>query len=187
MMKKGMVFSLALGIFFVSSMLMAASKKPKVKPAPPEIRKPIVMKWTTLEGMRYYYLGLKIDDSKSMRSIISPLNDSEANRLLKVSSDSESSGVVFLVGGGVLTLGGLIGAASGPVDGDQVNTGQAIGIGIALLGLVGDYIGIFKLTESETAQFSAVQRYNQVVHGDTDVSWNYHSPSIQADLLAFKF
>ena len=116
----------------------------------PEKRKPIVCKWNTLGGMRYYYAGLKIADGQSLKNIISPLNDPEANRLLNVSSGSHTAGVAFLIGGIPCLVGGLltVGRNYDNTTRSLNSTGTA-GLIVAAVGLVGDYIGAFKLQESE--------------------------------------
>jgi hypothetical protein len=161
---------------------MAQDAKPT-----PVIRKPIVMKWTTLEGLHYFFAGTNVDRLENLEGIISPLKDKEADRLLSLSESSTDSGTVCLVGGSALLLGGLFAVGAGGPDNNQLNNTQTIGLVIAVVGAVGDYVGLFKLAESETAKFAAVQRYNQVIHGDTDVSWNTNHPSTPSDLLTFKF
>src|SRR5580704_3274335 len=171
MLKKPNVFvTVVLVVFLFSSVLMAEEIKPT--PPTPMTRKPIVVKWTTVEGVRYYYSGIKVGDSKSLETIISPLNDPEANRLLKVSRDSNSAGVFYIVASLPLIVGGLIWTGVSYNNGVNMDTGGEVGGGvIALVGLVGDYIGVFKIVESKTSQFAAVQRYNAIIHGDDETSW----------------
>lgn len=159
----------------------------KDSPATPS-RKPIVCKWTTLQGMCYYYDGLKVDDDQSMKNIISPLKDPEADRLLALSSNSRTAGIGFLAGGTLFLAGGLVLALDNY---DSVNrsfnsTG-AVGLVAAAAGLIGDYIGAFKLVQSRTSRFAAVQRYNAIAHGDAPTSWGLPERGIHADLLALKF
>ncbi len=173
--------------FLFHSVCGAQAARPTAAPTP-EKRKPIVCKWTTLEGMRYYYSGAKIADDKSLGNLISPLNDPEANRLMDVSSGSHTSGVVLLVGGSVCLVGGLVVAGSNYDNGSQaLNSTGTSGLVIALAGLVGDYVGLFKIEESRTAQFAAVQRYNAIVHGDDETTWNLPKPGMQTQLLTLKF
>lgn len=173
--------------------LLAAVLPPPVcgagkEPQAPLPRKPIVCKWTTLEGMRYYYDGLKIDDDQSLKNVISPLKDPEADRLLALSSSSRAAGIGFLAGGTLFLAGGLVVALDNYDSGNRsFNSTGAVGLVAAAAGLIGDYIGAFKLVQSRTSRFAAVQRYNAIVHGDLQTSWGIPERGVHADLLALKF
>jgi hypothetical protein len=165
----------------------AKTAQPTAAPTP-EKRKPIVCKWNTLGGMRYYYAGLKIADGQSLKKIISPLNDPEANRLLDVSSGSHTAGVAFLIGGIPCLVGGLLTAGSNYDNTTRsLNSTGTAGLIVAAVGLVGDYIGAFKLQESKTSEFAAVQRYNVLVRGEEETSWNLPKSGVQTELLTLKF
>lgn len=104
------LYAFLTGILLSQSVLMAQEAKPKLVPPPPPTQghKPIVMKWEVLGGMNYYQSGEKVSDDKSLEAIIDPLNDAKASQLLKKSESSHDAGVVWLVGGGVFTVGGLV-------------------------------------------------------------------------------
>ncbi|GEM_PF-2000136 len=187
--KTAAFFSVLILAFLLQS--VGSAQTPQSATAPqPEKRKPIVSKWTTLDGMRYYYAGVKVADDDSLKNLISPLKDPEANRLLDVSSGSHTAGVVFLVGGTACLIGGLS-MAGGNYDSNSqsFNSTGTAGLVVALVGLVGDYVGVFKLEESMTSKFAAVQRYNALVRGEDEAvtSWNLPKAGIQTDLLTFKF
>ncbi len=162
---------------------MAQEAKPT-----PAARKPIIVRWNTMKGMNYYLSGVKVNDHASLEKIILPLNDPEATRLLKLSEDSKDSGVFFLVAGLPLTLGGGIVEGVAYNHGINSDTGAEVAGGIGLIvGLVGDYVGLFKLAESQTSQFAAVQRYNLIVTGNGDLSWNQPKPSLNLASLTIPF
>ena len=90
--------------------------------------------------------------------------------------------------GGLMVLGGIVMAASSSNSSpNSLDSQQVTGLVIALAGLVGDYAGIFKIAESYTSKFSAVQRYNAIVHGDDLAPMSRQGPLFQAQLLAFRF
>ena len=156
-------------------------------PPAPAKRQPIVCKWTTLDGMNYYLAGDKVTDTKKLQPIISDLHDPEADRLIKLSAQSKDSGILFLAGGTVLLIGGGGLIVTDPNSG-SLDEKQTFGLALVLAGLAGDYLGAFKLEESLTSKFAAVQRYNAVVHGDDLTSFNRPpKPAFQAQLLTFRF
>lgn len=158
----------------------------ETQPTPVQ-RQPIVCKWTTLDGMNYYLGGDKVTEMKKLQPILSALHDPETDRLAALSNSSQDSGTVFLIGGTVLLIGGVASIGSDTNSGG-IDAQQAAGIVGVLLGLGGDYVGAFKLEESLTSKFAAVQRYNAVVHGE-DLSYLPPSsqPAFQAQLLALQF
>lgn len=173
-------------------MLACSSLWAQTAPAPTaaETRKPIVCKLTTLEGMQYYHLGSKIDGDDKLWPLLAPMNDPEINRLVGVSKGSHTAGVVLLVGGTGLLVGGLVVAGDNYNNQTQsFNSSATTGLLLALVGAVGDYVGAFKLDESLTSKFAAVQRYNALVRGEdeTVTSWNLPRDGFRTDVLAFKF
>jgi hypothetical protein len=172
--------------FLFHSVSMAQPPQPTPAPEKPQ---PIVTKWTTLEGMVYYHDGVRIKDDDSLKTVVSALNDPEANRLLDVSSTSHTAGVVLLVGGSAVLIGGAVVAVNNyNIASHSLNSSGAVGVVIALAGLVGDYIGTFKLKESQTSKYAAVQRYNVIVRGEQEeAGWNQPKPAMGAELLALKF
>lgn len=186
--KTSTLIAVLLGFLFTQSILMARETKPTPTATP--AHEPIFMKWAVIGGMNYFHSGVKVNDYESLEAIILPLNDPEATRLLKKSKESNDSGVAFLVGGGILTVGGLVAVLVDPNTNPNYNyidTQQAIGLSAALVGLVGDYIGIFRLEDSKTEQFSAVQQYNAVVHGEELPPMSFRQPAFKTELLTFKF
>lgn len=166
-----------------------ASTVPPV-PAPGK-RKPIVMKWETMGGIRYYFSGIQIKDRESLEHVIGPLNDPAANQLLVDAKHSQDASVFWLISGGVAMIGGLvmIGVDANVVNKtDQVDGQEIVGGVIACLGLVGDYVGLFKMIDAKADEFEAIQRYNAVVHGDDLESFRpVPRNGVHADLLTFKF
>jgi hypothetical protein len=110
---------------------------------------------------------------------------------MKDSKNSAGSGTDFLIGGGIVCVGGLVVLAtdsnvinnSTSVDGQEI-----IGGVLTVAGLVGVYAGLFQLSDCESEKFNAVQRYNEVVFQETETSWNRpRSGRVHADLLTLKF
>jgi hypothetical protein len=187
MSKKIRVYLAFAAILGMCPILMAQEAKPT--PAPVK-RKPIHMRMETAKGIHYFYEGAKVDGLENLDKIISPLHDTEADRLVALSKSSNSSGVAFIIGGGVFFAGGLVVAATDPNFSKQnavLDTQEGIGLGTLLVGVVGLYVGIFKVTDARSAEFNAVQRYNDVVGGGNETSWNDHRTLIKMDLLALKF
>ncbi|HET9869766.1 MAG TPA: hypothetical protein VFR02_04650 [bacterium] len=188
-----------LGVLFAlwlaAAPLFAAATAPvKAKNlAPPAIdpvvqRQPILAKWTTLEGMRYYYDGVLLDNGKGLglAQVLYPLNDGQATGLLRKSEDDESLGLGAVLGGSLLMGAGLLTS-----DYDQANRQVHVPVGSAIaliVGIVADFAGGLWLEESRTAKFAAVERYNQVVRGEAGPSVENWKAIPAADLsVAFAF
>ncbi len=56
----------------------------------------------------YYYKGLKLESFQQLKAVLDPLNDPEADRLLRSSADNDNTGMAFLVEGGLLCAAGFI-------------------------------------------------------------------------------
>ncbi len=189
------------GAFLIHSLVLAQTpiptpevhkvpKLPKVSKSVKK-RKAIVVKFTTVEGLRYYYAKEELKDFVSVDKLIRTLNDAEANRLLGVSKSSGDVGVPLLVGGiGVLVLGLSVIASDNNLQtgNGQIDSQVSAGIGVGLVGLVLEYVGAFELAQAETSKFAAVQRYNAVIRGeDETITWNINQPELKANFLAFNF
>ena len=186
--KTSTLLTVLLGILFSQSVLMAQKVKPT--PAATPARKPISMKWGVFGGMNYYHAGVRITDDKSLEAIINPLGNAKASQLLKDSENSEGTGVFLLVGGTVLMVGGLVtnGVDTTPTNnGNTLDTQQAVGLSVALAGVVVDLIGAFKVDDARTEKFAAVQQYNAIVHGEELPPMNFRQPTVKTELLTFKF
>jgi len=179
---------LALAIVWGGTLSLNAQE---TKPMPtPAKRKPIHMRMETAKGIQYFHEGAKVDGLENLDKIIAPLHDTEADRLVALSKSSNGSGVAFIIGGGVFFVGGLVVAGTDPNFSKQnaaLDTQEGIGLGTLLVGVVGLYVGIFKISDARAAEFNAVQRYNDVVGGGNETSWNDHRTLIKTDLLALKF
>lgn len=183
-MKRKLVYMACAGILAVTSIVRAQNVTPTATPA----RKPIVVKYRTMEGINFYYSGLKIGDNKELAKIIQPLNDPEINRLLKLSNDDVGSGTALLIAGTPVLVGGIVWSAVSYNGGNNIDTGGEIAGGaVAVVGAVLDYVGLFKFLEFHTARFAAVQRYNAIIHGDDLEPLSLQKPGLQTDLLAFDF
>lgn len=185
------MYAVLVGILLSQSVLTAQEAKPATVPPPPASgNKPIVVKWVVLGGMNYYQSGLNVSDNKSLEAIIDSLNDAKATQLLKKSESSHDAAVVWLVGGGVFFVGGLVTVFVDPNTNstyNSIDTQQVVGLSGMLVGLVGGYVGAFKFADSQTEKFAAVQQYNAVVHGDDLSSYNFRQPGFKTELLAFRF
>jgi len=184
-MKKKLVFAVLAGFLGIASITAAQEATPAVSP---EKRKPIIVKYTTINGINFYYSGLKLKSNNDLRKVMGPQTDPELNRLLKLSDDDFSSGTAFLIAGTPVLAGGIVFAVVSYNGGNNIDrTGQAVGWSGALVGLVVDYIGIFKFFEAHTSRYAAVERYNAILHGDDLEPLTLQQRGIQADLLAFDF
>lgn len=191
------IFRLLLGMIVLSVYPGFAAETPKSSkvPAPPPLptvkRKPIVMKWETIGGIRYYFSGIQIKDHDSLVHVIEPLNDPDANQLLSDSKHSGDASVFWLVSGCAVMVGGLVLVGTDPnvTNHQNVVDGQEVaGLVICGVGLVGGYVGLFKMIDSKAEEFEAIQRYNAVIHGDDlDAFHPIHRNGLNADLLTFKF
>jgi hypothetical protein len=169
------------------ALLSAQQSAPQPIPTPTRpARKPILMKWETIGAVQYYFSGGKVSGGKGLEPILFPLRDPEATRLLKKSEDDEAAGTLGLAGGSIVLIGGL--AADG-VYYQTHSTGSDPGaLIVAAAGFVVDYVSLFILADSNAEKFNAVQRYNLVVRGGNDLSWNgppaQSKPQLQ---LSWKF
>ncbi len=153
-----------LGVLFGNVPLMAQEIKPT-----PLLQKPIVCKWTTLGGMRYFFAGKRIE-GKDLEQTIFSLKDMEATKLLKQSEDCETLGW-FGIGIGVpLMVAGVVGLANTATNNPNVVNPlwASTGLGGAVIGVAGSFL----LIQGRTSQFAAVQRYNAVIHDEGDMSFN---------------
>jgi hypothetical protein len=88
-----------------------------------------------------------------------------------------------LIGGGI-----IIGSDPNAQNNSNTIDGQeTVGGVMSLVGLVGDLVGVFKITDSKADQFNAVQRYNAVIYKNRQTTWNLPRPGIHADLFALNF
>lgn len=132
--------------------------------SPAEIKlKPILIHYSTLGGLRYSTEEEPLLNYKDLKELIDPLRDYEALRLLKV---SESSGVKAEIFGGV----GWAGLLTGIVGILRTPSSQQTGFWIAAIGggVSIDISGFFR-SESDTAKFNCVQRYNRFARGEEQV------------------
>jgi hypothetical protein len=122
--------------------------------------KPIEIHYTTLAGLTYSINDEVLLNNKDFETLIFPLNDYEAIRLLKRSESSASTGgVLQIIGvGGLLT--GITGLLTSSPSQRTPFWITAIGGGISL-----DIGGLFQ-TESQTTKFGSVQRYNRFARGE---------------------
>jgi len=160
---------------------------PANPPPPPPIRKPIVAKWDLFGGMEYYYDGIKITDDQTLKAFLDTVHDPETDHLLQQSQSDHTLGVVGLVGGSALILGGAL-SGNTTDNGQQYNLTATSGI-LFLVGAVVDFGGALFFQESNTTKFTAVERYNQVVRGEPDLSVeNWQTTPPPANLsVAFNF
>ncbi len=190
MLGKTAAWMIILLIGFLSPSLgLAQTAQPTTAPAP-EKRHPILMRWKTLLGIHYYYLGVDVKGYDGLKNIISPLNDPEASRLLTNSRDENQTGAIFTVGGLAMMVGGVVIAGVDPnaqKNPDVIDGQETAGLVVSAVGLVGAVVGAFKITDSKADEFNAVQRYNEVVHGDDQTTWNLPKPGSQTELLTLKF
>ena len=188
----GFALILTLALTALPALAAAPISKPKAKNPPPPplvpMHKPIVAKWTTVQGMRYYHDGFLLDEGKgpTLDSVIYSMNDAQASALLHKSENDESLGLFSYVGGGALFIGGLLSTNYNEQTRQwNVSTGSVVVMG---LGTVVEFVGRLLISESITSKFAAVQRYNQVVRGEDDPSVENWKAVPPADLsVAFSF
>lgn len=187
-----LILLMALSVLPALADAPASAKKMKAKNPPPPppmaLRHPIVAKWTTLQGMRYYHEGFELDGKMgpTLGSVIYSLNDPQATALLRKSENDESVGLFGSIGGSGLFLTGLF-TSNYNQQTNQINISPASAI-LMSVGLVTEFIGDLVLIESRTSKFAAVERYNQVVRGEDDPSVENWKSGQPADLsVAFNF
>jgi hypothetical protein len=142
----------------------ANSQNTTPPPHPSEIRlKPITVGYTTLGGLEYSTADTPYLTNKELEELIGPLRDFESSRLLNV---SESAGTKSTVFGSV----GVLGLATGIVGLLATHGGQQTPFWItAAGGGITFEIGQLFRSESETAKFNCVQRYNRFARGEEQI------------------
>jgi len=125
-----------------------------------EVKKPIEIQFTTLEGLRYSLGESFLIGDKDFESVILPLDDYETTRLFRKSQSSRSTGQIFKGLGIVGAVVGLVGILTNPSDQQSpfwlTATGGALLINIS---------GLFQM-EAQTSKFNCVQRYNRFARGE---------------------
>jgi hypothetical protein len=159
---------------------------PANPPPPPPIHRPIVAKWDLFGGMKYYYDGILIADDQSLKAFLDTVHDPQVDHLLQQSQSDHTVGILGLVGGNALILGGVL-SGNSTDNGQQYNLTATSGV-LILVGAVVDFGGALLFQESNTTKFTAVERYNQIVRGETDLSVENRQSAPPGDLsVAFKF
>ena len=125
--------------------------------------KPIEISYTTLGGLSYSNENGPLESYKDFEDLVYPLRDYEATRLLKKSESSDLNAKIF---GGAGLAGFLTGMVGLLVDSSKDKTG--FWITAISGGIVFDIGGLFK-SESQTAKFNCVQRYNRFARGESQV------------------
>ncbi len=178
-------------LFLAYSICGAQTVQPTTAPAPAAgKRKPITMEWGGLNGIHYYYAGYKADGVEGLSGIITSLHDPEATRLVAAARNDENTGGLFTVGGLVFLAAGAIVVGTDPNSQkttQDIDGRQAAGLGMSLAGLVGGVFGLLNLDDAKADEFNAVQRYNAVVRGEDETSWNLPDPGLRTKLLTLKF
>ena len=132
--------------------------------------KAIEVNYTTIGGFRYFTQDNSYLSDKDMEELIYPLRDFEASRLLKKSEASQATAGLLNLTGLVGVVTGIVGLLAAPADQQAPYLITAIG------GAVVFDIGSFFKTESQTARFNSVQRYNRFARGEEQVL-----PQVPAD------
>ena len=121
--------------------------------------KAIEVNYTTVGGFRYYTDENPYITDKDLGEMLTPLRDYEINRLFQKSQSSQSISGILNLAGMVGVATGLVGLLAAPSDQQAPYLVTAIG------GAVVFDIGSFFKTESQTAKFNCVQRYNRFARG----------------------
>ncbi len=174
---------------------------PEKKPDAPDVQqKPSLIEIRQVgtdkkPAQEYYYEGKQLKSYQDFKTILTPLNDTEANRLLGASSSQETLGVVVIVGGCLLVGSGILYGltATGstqthtttlPFEGPPGSTGSGLtfsnttttpadttlawvlgGAGLAL-----DLLGFTIVDGAEQNRKNAVTRYNHLIDSDPGFS-----------------
>ncbi len=157
--------------------LKAEEDSVKAASGPTEL-KPVEIHYTTLTGLSYSLNDEVLLSNKDFEALIFPLNDYEAIRLLKRSESSASTGGVFKIIGVTGLLVGVTGLLALPSDQHAPFWATAVGGGITF-----DIGGLFQ-SESQTAKFNSVQRYNRFARGEEQML--PRTPQDEKSLLNFK-
>jgi hypothetical protein len=139
---------------------------------------PVEIHCSTLFGLQY-----SLDDSwllnhGDFEALISPLRDQEANRLLKKSESSAAVGTIFRLLGFAGALTGATGLLTGSANEHTGFLLTAIGGGLCV-----NIGGLFQ-SESQSAKFNCVQRYNRFARGEEQIL--PEAPSDERSLLDFE-
>jgi hypothetical protein len=125
--------------------------------------KPIDVHFTTVDGLTYAYGDDALKTYQDFHDVMDPLKDFETQRLINRSQSSEDASKF-------LKMFGLIGAVVGVVGIATVPANQQTPFIVTVLGggVVFD-IGTLFASESQTAKFNSVQRYNRFAYGREQV------------------
>ncbi len=144
--------SLASPALYAQEKAATASSAPK--------RAPIEIHFSTLGGLQYSIGDVPLAGYGDLEDLIKPLGDYEAMRLLK---RSESSDLLSKILGGAGFLGlatGAVGILTSSSSDQRPFWITAVGSGILY-----NIAGLFR-SESQTAKFNSVQRYNRFARGE---------------------
>jgi hypothetical protein len=119
--------------------------------------------------VEYSLNGEKIEHYRDFKSLIYPLNDPEASKLIRDSEDNDLAWWIFFSAGTVAGLDAALFYKPLPLLNvdfiDRISTGLTIA---QFLWGPGMLFG--SLAQSQ--KFNAVQRYNKLVEGEKETSWN---------------
>ncbi len=166
------VFLAALGVCRAQDDQDAGDGNPK--PAAQPKFQPIEVKtfgWGNHASNGYYYEGMPLTDPRDFERVIHPLNDPQANQLLRTASDEGGWGTGLLVGGIAVEAAGWVDftVVMTSLASDTGDKGPDLGPSLAMiLGGTGLWVGGLLLdVNASNDRYNAVNRYNYVVqHGN---------------------
>jgi hypothetical protein len=166
-------------IFSFAPLVLAQEASPDTTPT----GAPIQTHWTTLGGMQYLQND-KLLSGPELKGLIDSLDDPQASALLNKAESDETLGFIGLGGSIVLSAASLFFTDTQiHVIGLDISTPYLpVAVPGAVLGIVGGLL----VLESNTAKYTAVQRYNRLTKQPDSVTWNL-SPQKNGLVLGLKY
>lgn len=158
------VFFLFLYLF--AGLLPLRAQTATVTPAAPSNSinlKPIDVRFTTMDGLTYSLAGDELKSYQDFHEVMDPLKDFETQRLISRSESSRDTSGIFKMVGLLGAVVGVVGAVSSPANQQGPFLLTALGGGVLF------DVSTFFASESQTAKFNAVQRYNRFAYGREQV------------------
>ncbi len=125
--------------------------------------KPIDVHFTTVDGLTYAYGDDALKTYQDFHDVMDPLKDFETQRLINCSQSSDDTSKLFKMFGLIGAVVGVAGIATVPANQQTPFIITALGGGVLF------DVGTIFASESQTAKFNSVQRYNRFAYGREQV------------------
>ena len=158
------------GCLLIISLLIAPlslwAQTPTVTPASTSsvlAYQPIDVHFTTVDGLTYSYGTDALKNYQDFHDVMDPLKDFETQRLINRSQSSDDASKLFKMFGLIGAVVGVAGIATSPANQQIPFIVTALGGGVLF------DVGTIFASESQTAKFNSVQRYNRFAYGREQV------------------